>query len=140
MIEVPAAALRAGLLAARLDFVSIGTNDLTQYALAAERGNAAVADLADAFDPAVVGLVARVCREVPPEVEVAVCGDLASQVLATELLVGCGVTELSVVPPVIPTVKEAVRGVSRHDAQAVATSAESSGSADIVRALLGGRS
>jgi phosphoenolpyruvate-protein phosphotransferase/dihydroxyacetone kinase phosphotransfer subunit len=136
MIEVPAAALRVSWLADRLDFVSIGTNDLTQYTLAAERGNGAVAALADSVDPAVLHLIAKVAAEVPDRVDVAVCGDLASQLAAIELLVGCGVDELSVVAPAVPGVKERVRGLSRTDAAKVALRAVTLGSADDVRALL----
>ena len=62
MVEVPAAALKASAFAPHVDFFSIGTNDLTQYALAAERGNSAVADVGDPFDPGVLTLVDRVCR------------------------------------------------------------------------------
>ena len=65
MVEVPAAALKIGSFLPYVDFVSIGTNDLTQYTLAAERGNASVAHLADALDPAVLRLVATVCRAWP---------------------------------------------------------------------------
>lgn len=136
MIEVPAAALQAKWLAARLDFVSIGTNDLTQYTLAAERGNAGVADLADPLDPSIVGLIRRVCEEVPSRVEVAVCGDLASRTDATALLVGCGVSELSTVAPAIPAVKARVREFAHSYAQVLAREAESSESADIVRKML----
>jgi phosphocarrier protein FPr len=136
MIEVPAAALRSRWLADKLDFVSIGTNDLTQYTLAAERGNGAVAALADSLDPAVLALIAKVGAEVPGHVEVAVCGDLASQPMATELLVGCGVHELSVVAPAVPGVKERVRTLSRADSAEVVRQAIGLGSADAVRALL----
>ncbi|MEJ7707516.1 MAG: putative PEP-binding protein [Nocardioidaceae bacterium] len=78
MIEVPAAALTVAKLSAGLDFVSVGTNDLTQYTLAADRSNGAVSGLADAFDPAVLRLIAMVCRDVASSVNVAVCGGLAS--------------------------------------------------------------
>ncbi|MBA2559553.1 MAG: phosphoenolpyruvate--protein phosphotransferase, partial [Propionibacteriales bacterium] len=97
MIEVPAAALRAGRLARELDFVSIGTNDLTQYTAAADRGNAAVARLADGLEPAVLQLIQAVCADVPERVVVAVCGDLASNESVAPLLVGLGARELSVV-------------------------------------------
>ncbi|HEX3259817.1 MAG TPA: phosphoenolpyruvate--protein phosphotransferase, partial [Pseudonocardia sp.] len=93
MVEVPAAALKAHVFAPQVDFFSVGTNDLTQYALAAERGNAAVADVGDAYDPGVLKLVAAVCRT---GVAVAVCGELAADDRATPLLVGLGVRELSV--------------------------------------------
>lgn len=109
MVEVPAAALRIASLAAGLDFVSIGTNDLTQYATAADRGNGAVAELADGLDPAVLQLIDRVVRNVPNGVEVAVCGDLASDPAAAVLLAALGVRELSAIGPQIPAVKARLR-------------------------------
>ncbi|WP_433023480.1 phosphoenolpyruvate--protein phosphotransferase [Kribbella sp. CA-294648] len=119
MVEVPAAALRISTLAAGLDFVSIGTNDLTQYTTASDRGNSAVAGLADGLDPAVLQLIDCVVREVPPGVEVAVCGDLASDPDAAVLLAGLGVHELSAVGPQVPTVKARLR---RTDLTQVAAS------------------
>lgn len=123
MVEVPAAALRVRSLAARLDFVSIGTNDLTQYTVAAERGNAAVSPLADAFDPAVLALIHRVVSDVGEKVDVAVCGDLASDVDGAVLLVGLGVVELSVVGPQVPIVKQRLREVRLDDARLLAEQA-----------------
>ncbi|MFF5290363.1 phosphoenolpyruvate--protein phosphotransferase [Paractinoplanes globisporus] len=105
MVEVPAAALKAGTFQRHVDFVSLGTNDLTQYTLAAERGNPAVP--ADGLDPAVLRLIDQVCRSVG--VPVAVCGELASDEVAVPLLTALGVRELSVTPSAVPTVKEAVR-------------------------------
>ncbi|MBA3309126.1 MAG: phosphoenolpyruvate--protein phosphotransferase [Nocardioidaceae bacterium] len=136
MIEVPAAAMRTGLLAADLDFVSIGTNDLTQYVVAADRGNGAVAGLVDQLDPTLLGLVGRVCADVPDRVDVAVCGELASDPGAAVLLVGLGVRELSVAPPRVADVKARLRQVSLSDAQALATEALEATSADNVRDLL----
>jgi phosphocarrier protein FPr len=136
MIEVPAAALRAATLVAGLDFVSIGTNDLTQYTTAAERGNAAVAGLADPFDPALLALVATVVSDVGPDVAVAVCGDLASSPVAVPLLLGLGVDELSCTPPRVPEVKAAVRGVDLDVARAMSAEALTASGPDRVRALL----
>jgi phosphocarrier protein FPr len=136
MIEVPAAALRAATLVAGLDFVSIGTNDLTQYTTAAERGNAAVAGLADPFDPAVLALVATVVSDVGPDVAVAVCGDLASSPLAVPLLVGLGVDELSCTPPKVPEVKAAVRDTDLDAARSMSAEALTVSGQDGVRALL----
>ncbi len=134
MIEVPAAALRARLLTQHLDFVSIGTNDLTQYVVAAERGNAAVAELADPLDPAVLALIANVVADVAPNVEVAVCGDLASDPVGAVVLVGLGVRELSVVGPQVPVVKQRVRSLSLEQAQWLAAEAvRSRGPADVRR-------
>ncbi len=133
MVEVPAAALRIDHLAAGLDFVSIGTNDLTQYTLAADRGNAAVAGLADALDPAVLTLIRRVTDVVD---DVAVCGDLAGDPDAAVLLAGLGVSELSAVGPQVPLVKARLRGVSLADARALAARALTMASAADVRRIL----
>ncbi len=138
MIEVPAAALRAGRVAAELDFVSIGTNDLTQYTTAAERGNAAVSALADGLEPAVLQLVGTVCREVPARVVVAVCGDLASNAELSALLVGLGVRELSAVAPSVPSVKAAIRATSLSAAENLARRALNQVDAADVRLLLAG--
>lgn len=116
MVEVPAAALRARHLGPLVDFVSIGTNDLTQYTLAAERGNGHVAELGDALDPTVLALVDLVCRQVGPDVRVAVCGELAADPLAAAVLVGLGVRELSVSPRSVPQVKEHVRALDTRAA------------------------
>ena len=107
MVEVPAAALRVATLARDLDFVSIGTNDLTQYTTAADRTNAAVAPLADGLDPAVLQLIDHVARAAG--VRVAVCGDLASDPRSAVLLAALGVTELSAVGPQVPLVKARLR-------------------------------
>ena len=98
MVEVPATALKAAAFVPHVDFFSIGTNDLTQYALAAERGNPAVAALADPLDPGVLRLVDAVCRAAGERALVAVCGEAAADPLAAALLVGLGVRELSVGP------------------------------------------
>lgn len=105
MVEVPAAALKVASFTPYVNFVSIGTNDLTQYALAAERGNPDVP--ADGLDPAVLRLIDAVCRN--SGVPVAVCGELAADEAAVPLLTALGVRELSVTPPAVPLVKEAVR-------------------------------
>ncbi|WP_460661252.1 phosphoenolpyruvate--protein phosphotransferase [Kribbella swartbergensis] len=107
MVEVPAAALRIETLAAGLDFVSIGTNDLTQYTTAADRTNSAVAPLADGLDPAVLRLIDHVVRKAG--VRVAVCGDLASDPQSAVLLAALGVQELSAVGPQVPLVKALLR-------------------------------
>jgi len=136
MIEVPAAALRVADLSRGLDFVSIGTNDLTQYTVAAERGNAAVSQLADAFDPAVLRLVGIVCDEVAASTTVAVCGDLASDLDGAALLLGLGVRELSTVGPAVALVKQRVRQLDLADVRRVAADAVAASSADEVRSLL----
>jgi phosphocarrier protein FPr len=139
MVEVPAAALAAEVFAPEVDFFSIGTNDLTQYTLAAERGNERLAGLADALHPSVLRLIQAVTESAQRHGKwVGVCGELASESLAVPVLIGLGVTELSVNPPAIPTVKEAVRQVDSGSAAALAREALRLASADEVRALLAG--
>lgn len=137
MVETPAAALSVGTLAAGLDFVSLGTNDLTAYTVAADRGSDAVADLADPLTPAVLRLIDLVARERPAEVAVAVCGDLASQPEVVPLLLGLGVQELSCAPSMMPEVKAAVRATDSAAAQALAAEALRAPDPAGVRALLG---
>ncbi|MCT1458746.1 dihydroxyacetone kinase phosphoryl donor subunit DhaM [Aestuariimicrobium sp. p3-SID1156] len=108
MVEVPAAALRAGDFEGLTDFVSIGTNDLTQYTTASDRTNGAVSHLARSDSEAVLALMRMTCEQLPG-VPVAVCGDLASRTDMTATLVEMGVTELSVRPPLVGLVKQAVR-------------------------------
>jgi phosphoenolpyruvate-protein phosphotransferase/dihydroxyacetone kinase phosphotransfer subunit len=136
MVEVPAAALKAAALARYVDFFSIGTNDLTQYALAAERGNAAVAPLADGLDPGVLRLIDAVCRGAGSQVSVSVCGELAADETAAAVLTGLGVRELSVAPRTVPAVKEAVRATSLHRTAVIAAEALDVADAAAVRALL----
>ncbi|MCX6467219.1 MAG: hypothetical protein NTW05_27095, partial [Pseudonocardiales bacterium] len=111
MVEVPAAALDAAAFAPYVDFLSIGTNDLVQYALAAERGNPAVAHLADPLHPGVLAMVGAVCRAAGERVLVAVCGEAAAEPRAAAAFVGLGVRELSVAPPAVPATKQVVRGL-----------------------------
>jgi phosphoenolpyruvate-protein phosphotransferase/dihydroxyacetone kinase phosphotransfer subunit len=127
MVEVPATALKAAAFVPHVDFFSIGTNDLTQYALAAERGNPALAALADPLDPGVLRLVDAVCRAAGERVLVAVCGESAADPVAAELLVGLGVRELSTAPPAVPGTKQAVREL---DAAAAAHRAAAALTAD----------
>lgn len=133
MVEVPAAALKARAFAPHVDFFSVGTNDLTQYALAAERGNDAVAAVADPYDPGLLQLVAAVCRAGRP---VAVCGELAADERATALLVGLGVRELSVAPRAVPAVKQAVRALDARATASLAATALEAPTAAAVRELL----
>ncbi|MFC4944375.1 phosphoenolpyruvate--protein phosphotransferase [Pseudonocardia sp. GCM10023141] len=134
MVEVPATALKAAAFAPHVDFFSIGTNDLTQYALAAERGNAAVADLADAVDPGVLRLVDAVCRAAGERALVAVCGEAAADPLAAALFVGLGVRELSVTPPAVAATKQEVRTLDAAECAHRAAAALTAPSAAAVRA------
>ena len=110
MIEVPAAALMAEQLAEHADFLSIGTNDLSQYTLAMDRDHAGLAARVDALHPALLRLIAHTCAGAAKHGRwVGVCGALASDPLATPVLVGLGVTELSVSPPQVGEIKDRVR-------------------------------
>lgn len=140
MVEVPAAALRPEALTTQLDFVSIGSNDLTQYTLAAERGNPALDSLADAADPAVLQLIRDTVLGVAEGVEVCLCGEAASDPGLAQLLVGLGVGELSATAASVPAVKDALRRVSLTDLQDLAQRALRAESAAEVRDLLVGRS
>jgi len=109
MIEVPAAALTVGLFARRLDFLSIGTNDLVQYTLAIDRADHAVAALYDPFHPAVLRLVAQTIRAgVRAGKPVAVCGEMAGDLEATRLLLGMGLREFSMPPASLLPVKQEI--------------------------------
>ena len=137
MVEVPAAALKSAALAPHVDFMSIGTNDLTQYALAADRGNDAVATIGDSYDPGLLALIRATCAGAQGRASVSVCGEFAADERAAGLLIGLGVDALSVTPPAVPAVKEAVRAVDRAAARELAVRAVAAESADGVRELLG---
>jgi len=136
MIEVPAAALKIESFLPYVDFVSIGTNDLTQYTLAAERGNSAVAGLSDPLDPGVLRLVDHVCRAASGRIDVAVCGEAASDELAIPVLAGLGVRELSVSPPAVPRVKAAIRELDLRQCADLASEALDAADAAGVRKLV----
>ncbi len=109
MVEVPAAVTMADRLAAEVDFFSIGTNDLSQYAMAADRTNPKVANLADAFEPAVLRMIEQtVTAAHEAGISVSVCGELASNQVAAPILVGLGVDELSMNPRAISGVKATI--------------------------------
>ena len=117
MVEVPSAAVEAGQLAASADFFSIGTNDLTQYTMAAERGNEHVGQLLSGPQPAVLRLVRATVDGAEAHGRwVGVCGELAGDPAAAVLLVGLGVTELSMAAPLVAEVKQALRSVALADA------------------------
>jgi phosphocarrier protein FPr len=135
MVEVPSAALDAEQLARQADFFSIGTNDLTQYTMAAERGNELVGRLLTGPQPAVLRLVqATVAGARAHQRWVGVCGELAGDPAAALLLVGLGVRELSMAPPLVPEVKQALRSVALADAEDAARRALDAG--DAARARL----
>jgi phosphoenolpyruvate-protein kinase (PTS system EI component) len=110
MIETPSAAILAGQIAAECNFLSFGTNDLTQYVLCAERGNPALNLYADALHPAVL----RICQPVIEAAEkrnisVSVCGEIGSDPEAVPILLGLGLRDLSVTAAAVPNIKALVR-------------------------------
>lgn len=136
MVETPAAAVMADALAAECAFLSIGTNDLTQYTLAMDRGNPAVAAGVDGLDPAVLRLIAQTCKGGARHGKwVGVCGGLASDPLAVPILIGLGVGELSAAPAMVAEIKALVRALDVADCRNLAARVlEASGPAQ-VRAL-----
>ncbi|MDQ4038462.1 MAG: phosphoenolpyruvate--protein phosphotransferase [Actinomycetota bacterium] len=136
MVEVPAAALKIAAFLPHLDFISIGTNDLTQYTLAAERGNPAVAALADPLDPGVLRLIQQVCHAAHGQIPVAVCGEAAADPTAIPILLGLGVEELSVSPLSVPSVKARIRTLDLAKCASLAKGALELGDAAEVRNLV----
>ena len=137
MVEVPATAVLARQFAREVDFFSIGTNDLTQYTLAMDRGHPKLGSKADAMNPAILHLIAQTVAGAAAEGKwVGICGGMASDPQAVPILVGLGVKELSCSVPAIPMVKAAVRGRSFADCQALAQQALAQGTAAEVRALV----
>jgi phosphoenolpyruvate-protein phosphotransferase/dihydroxyacetone kinase phosphotransfer subunit len=135
MVEVPAVALKAAAFAPHVDFFSVGTNDLTQYALAAERGSPALAALADPLDPGVLRLIAELCKDAGTA-SVSVCGEVAADPVAIPLLLGLGVDSLSVAAPAVANVKHAVRAIDAAHATDLARKALRCAGASDVRALV----
>ncbi len=121
MVEVPSAVWLAARLAREVDFFSIGTNDLIQYLLAADRNNPKVAHLYEAFHPAVISAISEVINVArAADKEVGICGEMASDPLATLLLVGLGLDEMSLSPLFIPVVRKLVREVDYQTARLTA--------------------
>ncbi len=136
MVEVPAAALTAATLAEHADFFSLGTNDLTQYTMAAERGDERLAPLLSGPQPAVLRLVRATVQAAAPRGRfVGVCGELAGDPAAAVLLAGLGVTELSMAPALVPEAKAALRQVDMATARATAEAALDAPDAAAARAL-----
>jgi phosphoenolpyruvate-protein phosphotransferase (PTS system enzyme I) len=124
MIEVPSAAIMAEEMAREVNFFSIGTNDLTQYTLAADRTNELVASLYSPGDPAVLRLIENVVRAGHKQkIDVSVCGEMAGEPLYTLLLLGMGLRQLSVAPQNIPEIKKVIRSITIEEAKQVAEEA-----------------
>jgi len=137
MVEVPAVAVMADVFAEEADFFSIGTNDLTQYTLAMDRGHPKLAPKVDALNPGVLRLIAHTVEGARKYKRfTGVCGGIAGDAQAVPILVGLGVDELSVSLPSIPTIKAQVRRLSYADSQALAQRALKCRTGEEVRALL----
>lgn len=137
MIEVPSAALLAPVLAKEVDFFSVGTNDLTQYTMAIDRGHPTLSAQADGLHPAVLQLIDITVRAAHANGKwVGICGELAADPLAVPVLVGLGVDELSVSARSIGEVKACVRELNLSTAKQLAQNALTVGSAAEVRALV----
>jgi len=121
MIETPSAALTAYSLARNVDFFSIGTNDLTQYTLAVDRGNELVSTLYSAADPAVLRLIRTVLQDAhKARIDCSVCGEMASEPEHIMLLLGMGVRTISIAPPMIPEIKQIIRSATIEESNQIA--------------------
>jgi phosphotransferase system enzyme I (PtsI) len=140
MVETPAASLIAKELAQYADFFSIGTNDLVQYTLAVDRGNSRLANLYTPFHPAVVRLLKLTADAGGAAgIEVAVCGEMAANPLGIFLLIGLGITAVSVSPSSLPEIKKVIRSVPAGEARAAVAEALNAGTPnDVIAALTDG--
>jgi phosphoenolpyruvate-protein phosphotransferase len=137
MVEVPAAALMANVLAPHVDFFSIGTNDLTQYTMAVDRGASRVAHLYSAVQPAVLRLIAHTVEAAHQAGKwVGMCGEAAGNPELTALWLGLGLDELSMSPASIPAVKEATRRIKLDVAQALTAGVLQQSTLEDVEAML----
>jgi phosphocarrier protein FPr len=137
MVEVPSVALMAGAFAREAAFFSVGTNDLTQYTLAMDRGHPRLAPQVDGLNPAVLRLIAESVKAAHAHGRwVGVCGGIAGDPQAVPILVGLGVDELSVSGPAIPVVKAQVRELREGSCRELADRALEADSAAAVRALV----
>jgi multiphosphoryl transfer protein len=137
MVETPAAALLAERVANEVEFLSIGTNDLTQYTLAMDRGHSELAHRIDGLHPAVLRLIAMTVAAAEKHSRfVAVCGGLASEPAAVPVLLGLGVHELSVVPTLVPQLKSLIRTLTLDACRSLAQRAVALDTAEAVRALV----
>jgi len=137
MVEIPAAAVMAEQFAREADFFSIGTNDLTQYTLAMDRGHPKLAPQVDALNPAVLQLIAHTVAGAHKHGKfVGVCGGVASDTQAAPILLGLGVDELSISVPTIPTIKALIRELDMNECRELAQKALAADTATDVRALV----
>ena len=137
MVETPASAVIAERIAREVDFLSIGTNDLTQYTLAMDRGHPELAHRIDGLHPAVLRLIGMTVEAANRHSRlVAVCGGLASEPAAVPVLIGLGVRELSVVPTSVPQLKSLIRTLTLDACRSLAERAVALDTAEAVRALV----
>lgn len=137
MVETPAAALTADAIAGEVDFFSIGSNDLVQYTLAVDRGNANLAERFTPLHPGVLRLIKRTAEVGHAhKLEVCVCGEMATDPLTAYALIGLGITHLSVAHRAVPLIKRLVREISAKDAEVSMAAALKSGSAATAGAIL----
>ncbi|MEL7044158.1 MAG: phosphoenolpyruvate--protein phosphotransferase [Pseudomonadota bacterium] len=137
MVEVPSAVYQARAMARRVDFLSVGSNDLTQYLLAVDRNNARVSDLYHAFHPAVLEALAQVADGARAEGKaVSICGELAGNPMAASLLLAMGYEVLSMNATSLPRVKRALRAISAADARALWEEVRGLDSGDAIQARL----
>ena len=137
MIEIPAAAIMADQLAEVVDFFSIGTNDLSQYTLAADRTNEHVAEIAAGFQPAVFRLIKQVIDAAHAKGKwVGLCGEMAGEILAIPILLGLGLDEFSMNPPAVPYAKLLIRSISMEKCREVAAAALNQTSSEKIRAMV----
>jgi len=136
MIEVPSAAMIADKLAPHVDFFSLGTNDLVQYSLAVDRSNPDIAYLYQPSHPSIIRMMQHVVHAAYAHGKwVGICGEMASEPLLAPLVLGLGIHELSMSPVAIPAVKQLVRRVRMHEAEALVDQAVRCGSAEEVLGL-----
>ena len=124
MIETPASAIMAEMFAKHCDFFSIGTNDLVQYIMSADRGNSAVEDIYNPYNPAVLRMINKVINDgANAGIEVSICGDLAANTDFTEILLGMGLKKFSVPLPMINRIKKKISDINLSSAQQLAKEA-----------------
>ncbi|MCK4649410.1 phosphoenolpyruvate--protein phosphotransferase, partial [bacterium] len=137
MIEIPSAALTCEFIAEEVDFFSIGTNDLIQYALAIDRVNENIAYLYQPLHPAVLHLLKRIIDEAHKAgIWVGMCGEMAGEPLFTPLLLGLGLDELSMSPVVIPEIKKIIRSLTLTEAKELSKKALKLSTAQQIEVLL----
>ena len=137
MVEIPSVPLMADFFSDVVDFFSVGTNDLTQYTLAVDRGNKNISSLFDQLDPAVIALMEMTVQKAHHKNKwVGVCGDVAADVVAIPLLIGMEMDELSLPPSFIPQIKNIIRGLSLKECKDLLDNAKKKRSASEVREFL----